>query len=459
MKPVDYNAYCEHLIPDLREFIRIPTVYDSSTISAACPYGRAVSEGLDFIRTLARRDGFTVKEYANHALAVILNPSSPQIPGRVDILSHLDVVEPGTGWTMDPFCGSIINGRLYGRGAQDMKTPLLLTYQALKIIRDLNIPIGRELRVVIGCDEERTMEDMVYYIKQAGQPAFGFTPDGLFPLSLGEKGALMWRIYGEAETPVIEFNGGVQCNVVPPTAFCLVKRGSPEVLKRTLNELGLKGSVKKAGDFIEIRVEGRGAHASAPEKGENAIISLCRCLEKALGDPFSGRIVKIFGNYYGKGAGIEMNIPPMGRLTLSLGVLRLKDGKVYGEIDSRYPAGTTGKLLTDKVASAALPFTVSLDYDTPAVLNSRNSPYIKALLKTYRGVSGDFLSEPAISGGVTYSKVVNNCVAFGPNFPGEETLAHRADESIALDIFPKLLEVYTRAMISLANLPEAEEDL
>ena len=34
---------------------------------------------------------------------------------------HTDVVTEGEGWTVDPFGGEIVDGRLYGRGAADMK--------------------------------------------------------------------------------------------------------------------------------------------------------------------------------------------------------------------------------------------------------------------------------------------------------------------------------------------------
>jgi succinyl-diaminopimelate desuccinylase len=34
---------------------------------------------------------------------------------------HTDVVPPGAGWTVDPFAATVMNGRLYGRGAVDMK--------------------------------------------------------------------------------------------------------------------------------------------------------------------------------------------------------------------------------------------------------------------------------------------------------------------------------------------------
>ena len=37
---------------------------------------------------------------------------------------HLDVVPPGDGWTSDPFAAVIEDGRLFGRGANDMKSAI-----------------------------------------------------------------------------------------------------------------------------------------------------------------------------------------------------------------------------------------------------------------------------------------------------------------------------------------------
>ena len=40
--------------------------------------------------------------------------------------SHIDVVEPGIGWTYDPFAAEVMDDRIYGRGACDMKGGLAL---------------------------------------------------------------------------------------------------------------------------------------------------------------------------------------------------------------------------------------------------------------------------------------------------------------------------------------------
>ena len=44
---------------------------------------------------------------------------------------HLDVVPPGDGWSVDPFEGRIVEGRLVGRGANDMKSAIAAFVAAL----------------------------------------------------------------------------------------------------------------------------------------------------------------------------------------------------------------------------------------------------------------------------------------------------------------------------------------
>lgn len=44
---------------------------------------------------------------------------------------HLDVVPPGEGWSVDPFEGRIVDGRLVGRGANDMKSAIAAFVAAL----------------------------------------------------------------------------------------------------------------------------------------------------------------------------------------------------------------------------------------------------------------------------------------------------------------------------------------
>jgi len=83
-------------------------------------------------------------------------------------------------------------------------------------------------------------------------------------------------------------------------------------------------------------------------------------------------------------------------------------------------------------------------------LTDKDSPWLKILLDTYREISGDTDAKPVISGGVTYSKAVKNCVAFGPGREGDQVLAHQADERVEIERLKQLFEVYATAMARLA---------
>lgn len=50
--------------------------------------------------------------------------------------SHIDVVEVGAGWTVDPFGGDLINDRIYGRGSCDMKGGLAASIIACETFID-----------------------------------------------------------------------------------------------------------------------------------------------------------------------------------------------------------------------------------------------------------------------------------------------------------------------------------
>lgn len=66
-------------------------------------------------------------------LAVTI-PGRDRTAPRFVLVSHLDTVPIGTGWTRDPLGGEIENGLLYGRGACDMKSGLALTLGLLEAL-------------------------------------------------------------------------------------------------------------------------------------------------------------------------------------------------------------------------------------------------------------------------------------------------------------------------------------
>ncbi len=79
--------------------------------------------------------------------------------GRSLILNgHIDVVsaEPRAAWTHDPWAATIVDGRMYGRGAFDMKSGIALNLFLARLLRDLGIRLRGDLIVQSVIEEECT---------------------------------------------------------------------------------------------------------------------------------------------------------------------------------------------------------------------------------------------------------------------------------------------------------------
>jgi acetylornithine deacetylase len=90
--------------------------------------------------------------------------------GRSLLLNaHLDTV--GVAGMADPFAGEVRNGRLYGRGSQDMKGSLAAMLGAAKAIVDSGVALNGDLLVTAVADEEHSsigMEHLVQTVTAAG---------------------------------------------------------------------------------------------------------------------------------------------------------------------------------------------------------------------------------------------------------------------------------------------------
>ncbi|TCC65979.1 M20 family peptidase [Kribbella pittospori] len=86
-------------------------------------------------------------------------------PGLL-LLGHTDVVPIGDGWTTDPFGGEVRDGRIYGRGASDMKGGLAAALVALAALRGTELSGPVELAAVV--DEEETGKGIRAYVASAG---------------------------------------------------------------------------------------------------------------------------------------------------------------------------------------------------------------------------------------------------------------------------------------------------
>ncbi len=93
-------------------------------------------------------------------------------PGEcVHFNSHIDVVDVGHGWTTDPFGGEVKDGRVYGRGACDMKGGLAASIIAAEVFCDLCPDFAGSIEISGTADEESGGFGGVAYLAEQGHYA------------------------------------------------------------------------------------------------------------------------------------------------------------------------------------------------------------------------------------------------------------------------------------------------
>jgi succinyl-diaminopimelate desuccinylase len=145
----------DDLVELTRDLVRIPTVN---------PPGEAYADCAGLIGTRLAARGFAV-EYLRAAGARADSARYPRTnvvariegagPGPcVHFNGHIDVVEPGQGWTVDPFAGEIRDGRIYGRGTCDMKGGIAAAIIAAEAILAEGIRFPGAIEISGTVDEE-----------------------------------------------------------------------------------------------------------------------------------------------------------------------------------------------------------------------------------------------------------------------------------------------------------------
>ena len=112
----------DELVTLTQDLIRIPTLNPpGANYREICDYLDRRLLRLGFHTELIRAEG-AIGDSDKHPRWNIVARREGKAPGQcVHFNSHIDVVEVGHGWTTDPFGGEVKDGRIYGRGACDMK--------------------------------------------------------------------------------------------------------------------------------------------------------------------------------------------------------------------------------------------------------------------------------------------------------------------------------------------------
>ncbi|AFI29534.1 MULTISPECIES: dipeptidase PepV [unclassified Bacillus (in: firmicutes)] len=452
----------EDLIRDTQEFLRINSVMDETTAGPGKPFGEGVNASLTSLLELGEKEGFTTKNLDGFAGHIEWGEGDD----IVGVLCHVDVVPPGDDWTSDPFSAEIRNGRIYARGAIDDKGPTMAAFYALKIVKDMNLPLSKRVRMIIGTDEESDWRCVEHYFKHEEMPTLGFAPDADFPIINAEKGIidaslLIPHVANQAEPKavLVSFQSGLRLNMVPDAAEAVIEGQKKEEIlssfKDMLRTTDQKGEAEIENGQLILRMYGLSCHAMEPNNGINAGILLCEFLQQTELDDAGLRFVQVVtdkfsGDTRGKKLNIDCEDEISGELTLNVGTLCYKEGQ-GGElgINIRYPVTAESKAIRD-VFESATEFELGEFKDSKPHHVSADHPLVKTLQKVYEGQLGKKADLISIGGG-TYARSLKAGVAFGPLFPGRPDSAHQKDEYIEIDDLLRSTALYAQAIYELAK--------
>ncbi|MEG2949923.1 MAG: Sapep family Mn(2+)-dependent dipeptidase [Clostridia bacterium] len=444
----------EEMTETLKKWITIPSVKTEAQDGA--PFGREVKRALLCALKDAQAMGFEVRNLDNYAGDIRMGKLGVE---PLAILAHLDVVPAGDGWEVDPF-GAIIEGdRMYGRGTSDDKGPAVAALYAMLAIQKSGMPLNREVRLILGCDEESGWEDMAYYAAHCDMPKLGFSPDASYPIINTEKGMLHLSLRAPYATDglyVKEIHVGERTNVIPGIATALVAGDAAfcEKVNRLAGDMHIQveGELRPEG-MVRLTSTGIPGHAAYPEAAKNAIGQLLIML-RALGATGALHTLAdcVGMEYDGLSLGIRCSDETSGKLTCNLGILQYdEDNGLYATLDIRYPILCNHAALTT-AATMALSDTIHVTVDAQKDPHhvAPNSALVTSLLDAYHEVT-DRPRECVATGGGTYARCLEEGVAFGSAFPEDEELAHQAGEYLSLDGLMLNVRIFARAIEKLAG--------
>ena len=333
-----------------------------------------------------------IEEIAPNRPNVIVSIGGSDRPGLL-FVGHSDVVPAGGGWTTDPFEAVVHGGRLYGRGACDMKGGLAAVVIAMAALKHCGAVGDAPISLACLVDEEETGIGIRAFVRAPARRRYS------------------------------------HCVVAEPTDLVTIT--------------GCRGAAN-----LEITVTGRSAHAGRPSNGRNAvsaaalIVVLIDSLAselRACADPLLGPATWNVGTIEG-GTGTSM--------VADRCVLTADRRLLPGENAADIAAQLKTRIAAAGIGGDGIEVEVSVSMDMPGFSTSdRAELCIAAVEAVTDAVSprGTDVWTASCDGGFIARDLGMPTIVLGP---GEiETQAHQPDESVSVD----QLRDSARAYVLLAS--------
>lgn len=407
------DAAVDEIVDFTRELIRIPTVN---------PPGDAYEDCARLIGERLAQCGFAIdflvpETHPDHSRAyprvnVVATWRGASDRPLVHLNGHMDVVPPGAGWTVPPFEGVVRDGRIYGRGACDMKAGIAAAVFAAEAIRRADVALKGTIEISATVDEE----------------SGGFAGVGW----LCEQG----RISSTRTDAVI----------------------IPEPLNVDRICIGHRGVY-----WFEVITHGRVAHGSMPFLGTSAIDAMTAILERFRTDylkAISKRRTRmpVVPAEAGRPT-LNINAVAGGQPTDSIQTPCVAD-RCRAVFDRRFLAEEPFDEMRNEIHRFLAAIRGAGHYEVNdlmvvhPVCTPAGAPVIGALHRAVAQVLGRPATLIASPGTYDHKHVdriggVKNCVAYGP---GILDLAHQPDEWCAIDDLINATKVLALALIELAGV-------
>lgn len=431
----------QDFLKSLKVLVSYPSVLHEG--QNGTPFGQAIQDVLEKTLEICRDLGFStyLDPQGYYGYAEI---------GQGEILAllcHLDVVPSGdeTDWQTPPFQAVVKDGWVFGRGVQDDKGPSLAALYAVKSLMDAGYSFKKRVRFIFGTDEETLWRCMNRYNAIEEKAALGFAPDAAFPLTYAEKGLLQVKLHGPGSDQ-LALEAGQAFNVVPAKAS--YQGPLLEQVSASLDAAGFDYERTEQ----EITVLGLPKHAKDAAEGINALIRLAIVLQPLVHHPALAFMAEGVGED-ATGARLfgEIADEPSGRLSFNVAGLTLDADQSEIRLDLRIPVLVDKDNLVPQLTEIASRYQLDyeeFDYLAPLYV-PLDSQLVSTLMNIYQEKTGD--SSPALSsGGATFARTMDNCVAFGALFPGAEQTEHQANERARLDDLYRAMDIYAEAVYRLA---------
>ncbi|MUM64894.1 ArgE/DapE family deacylase [Acidianus infernus] len=197
------NEYKEEIIDNLRQLIKIPTENPPGlNYNEFVTYASKWLSSLGYSTEVIKVPNAELPKLAKLGYGDRPNLIATTGKGKLSIAfnGHYDVVPAGEGWSVNPYDAVVINDRIYGRGASDMKSGIVAQIYSVEVLKKIvNVDQAFKIRHFLVPDEETVGNENAgtYFVIREGYLSKSNTdyviftePSGVENICNGHRGSL-----------------------------------------------------------------------------------------------------------------------------------------------------------------------------------------------------------------------------------------------------------------------------